>query len=299
MKILYITPQDNRKDYSDDGKEYDFKHISTVIANGILEKFSDIEIEFSNDLHDKSGSISEDQFNAFDLCLCDTTTTSANVSFLAGKAEALNKPIIYLLSHGSRFVPVLRGEHTLTYSEATLEKEFIDELNERINEAKSNPGSVKSSRKKAISKPKAFISYSHNDSTYLNRLMVHLKPLERKGIINIWQDRKIKTGDKWQEKIEDALTQSNIAILLISADFMASDFIVENELPPLLSKAEVKGTKILPVILSHCRFSREDSLNRFQAANSPDNPLSIMSESEREEVYDQIASDIEEALSNS
>jgi hypothetical protein len=79
---------------------------------------------------------------------------------------------------------------------------------------------------------------------------------------------------------------------------MASDFIVENELPPILSNAEVNGTKIIPVILSHCRFSREPTLNRFQAANLPSEPLSTASQEERESIYDKLASEIESALTD-
>jgi len=140
---------------------------------------------------------------------------------------------------------------------------------------------------------KAFISYSHQDRTYLDRLMVHLKPLMRKGLLDVWVDTRIKTGDRWQEAIQNALENSSIAILLISADFMASDFIVDNELPPLLSRAEVKGTKVLPVVLSPCRFDRDPMLSRFQSANPPDRPLSSMSHDEREAVYDRLMSDIE------
>ena len=128
--------------------------------------------------------------------------------------------------------------------------------------------------------------------------MVHLKPLEKKGLIDVWQDTNIKTGDRWREIIDKALSEANIAILMISADFLASDFIIKNELTPILSKAEVKGTKIVPLIVSHCRFSREPTLNRFQAANQPSQPLSLMSEDEREAIYDKLASDIESALSS-
>jgi hypothetical protein len=59
-------------------------------------------------------------------------------------------------------------------------------------------------------------------------------------------------------------------VLLISADFFASDFIDETELPPLLAAAEAKGVRILPVILSASRFARNKNLARFQAVNSPD-----------------------------
>ena len=141
-----------------------------------------------------------------------------------------------------------------------------------------------------------FISYSHRDQDYLERLMVHLRPLEKKGIIDPWVDTRLKIGDKWRKEIENALKQATVGILLLSADFMASDFIIDDELPPLLRAAEEKGTLILPVIVKPCRFAREKSMNEFQAANSPDEPLSLMEESEREFVYDTIAQRIEDAL---
>jgi len=296
MKILYITPSSKRRDHYVENKEYDFPEISKQIKNGIHNYFNDAEIIFASELLNENGTISDESLQQFDLCLCDVTTANPSALFYAGKVEGIKKPIIYFASHESVVLPTVRNNRHLLYSEATIDDEFIDELNNWIKEVKANPESTKSKLEKTPKKPKAFISYSHNDSEYMKRLLVHLKPLERKGLIDIWRDTKIKTGDKWKEKITKALSESNIALLLISADFMASDFIVENELPPLLSKAEVQGTKILPVILSHCRFSREDSLNRFQAANSPDKPLSVMSECEREEIYDKIATDIEVAL---
>ncbi|MCC7142274.1 MAG: toll/interleukin-1 receptor domain-containing protein [Candidatus Eisenbacteria bacterium] len=141
-----------------------------------------------------------------------------------------------------------------------------------------------------------FISYSHKDLEYLERLMVHLRPLEKRGMIDTWVDTRLKIGDKWRKEVENALKQASVGILLISADFLASDFIIDDELPPLLRAAEEKGTLILPVIVKPCRFSREKSLNEFQAANSPDEPLSVLDESEREFIYDTIAQRIEDVL---
>jgi len=138
-----------------------------------------------------------------------------------------------------------------------------------------------------------FISYSHNDSEYLDRLMVHLKPLQRQGIIDPWVDTRLLAGDRWKTEIEKSLNSAKAAILLISADFLASDFIIENELPPLLSNAEKKGTLIIPVILKPCRFLREATLNIFQAINSPDTPLSSMDENEKELIYDTVSQRIE------
>ncbi|MCD4811283.1 toll/interleukin-1 receptor domain-containing protein [bacterium] len=95
-----------------------------------------------------------------------------------------------------------------------------------------------------------FISYSRKDLKWLERLQIHLKPIERKGIINRWDDTMIKVGSKWREEIKTAIINADAAILLVSADFLASDFIVNNELPPLLKLAQMKGIKILPFIVS-------------------------------------------------
>ncbi|NLN57979.1 MAG: toll/interleukin-1 receptor domain-containing protein [Gammaproteobacteria bacterium] len=138
-----------------------------------------------------------------------------------------------------------------------------------------------------------FISYSHVDKDHLKRLHVHLKPLENKGLVDIWDDTKIRTGQKWREVIEIALSKAAIAILVISADFLASDFIIENELPPILKKAELGGTRILPIILKPCRFSRETHLSQFQALNTPDKPLLSLSDIEQEEMWDKLSQTIE------
>ncbi|MEP0262366.1 caspase family protein [Dokdonia sp.] len=143
---------------------------------------------------------------------------------------------------------------------------------------------------------KVFISYSHKDQKWLERIQIHLKPAIREGIVEIWDDTKIESGQNWKSKIDDALKTSNIAILLISADFLASDFIVENELPPLLSSAQNKGTVILPIIVGHCRFKEDINLSSFQAVNNPDKPIEALSKSEQEAIFYKLSIEIEKKL---
>lgn len=130
-----------------------------------------------------------------------------------------------------------------------------------------------------------FISFAHEDRDYLIRLQKHIQVLVNEGVlIDSWDDSRIRAGMIWKDEIELALNKSKIAILLISTDFLASDFIVNNELPLLLKRAERDGITILPLIVNHCRY-QYSLLSDYQAANEIETPLSDLSESEREKVY--------------
>ncbi len=77
----------------------------------------------------------------------------------------------------------------------------------------------------------------------------------------------------WREEIRQAIASAKVAVLLVSADFLASDFIASDELPRLLAKAESEGTVVSPVIISPYRFEETKGLSRFQAVNPPSRPL--------------------------
>ena len=126
-----------------------------------------------------------------------------------------------------------------------------------------------------------------------------MRPLEREGAIEYWDDRSLKGGDLWQVEIQAALARSRMAILLISADFLASEFAMLSELPVLLAAAEKRGTKILPVILKPSRFLRDPRLSGFQAINDPRRPLIGLPEVEQEEVYARLADRIENEVRGS
>jgi hypothetical protein len=90
-------------------------------------------------------------------------------------------------------------------------------------------------------------------------------------------------------EIEQALAAAKVAVLLVSADFLASEFITTNELPSFLAAAKAEGTLILPVIVSPCFFLHTKELQQFQAVNSPNRPLLRMKKAEQEEVFLRVA----------
>ncbi len=130
---------------------------------------------------------------------------------------------------------------------------------------------------------KVFVSYSHKDSEYLTEIRKHFKPFLDK--IEFWDDSRIEPGQKWKDEIKKALHSAKVGILLVSSDFLASDFISTDELPPLLNAAEKDGATILSVILRPCLFEEFHELNQYQALNPPSKPLVKMTESEREDIY--------------
>jgi hypothetical protein len=123
-----------------------------------------------------------------------------------------------------------------------------------------------------------FISYARADSTWLNRLLVHLRPLERARKLDVWHDGKIATGENWRSEIAMALSEASVAILLLTANFLASDFIYEHELQPLVKRMRTNGVVIFPVVVGHCLLDEETDLNGLQLFNDPECPLSRMNE---------------------
>ncbi|MCB1826448.1 MAG: toll/interleukin-1 receptor domain-containing protein [Candidatus Competibacteraceae bacterium] len=134
-----------------------------------------------------------------------------------------------------------------------------------------------------------FVSYSHTDADWLQRLQVHLKPLERTGAIAWWDDTQILPGMVWRDEIEKALNAAAIGVLLVSADFLASNFIANHELPPLLAAAQAKGLTILSLIVGPSQFQNTPELSRFQAVNNPAQPLIGLSKAEQETVLLKLA----------
>ena len=94
-----------------------------------------------------------------------------------------------------------------------------------------------------------FYSYSHKDESLRNELENHLKIMERRGMIDSWHDRQIGAGDDWKERIDDNLQHADIILVLVSSDFIASDYCYEKEMIRALERHEKKEAVLIPVIL--------------------------------------------------
>jgi hypothetical protein len=144
--------------------------------------------------------------------------------------------------------------------------------------------------------PSIFISYSHKDEVWKDRLVGQLKVLELEGAISVWEDRQIETGSDWYGEIEQALNRASLAILLISSDFLTSNFIRSEEVPRLLERRGKEGMRLFPIIVRPCPWARVGWLSKIQVRPKNGKPLASMSDYEAEDTLANIAMEIEEML---
>ncbi len=142
-----------------------------------------------------------------------------------------------------------------------------------------------------------FISYSHADREWVERLQKMIKPLVRSEALRLWDDSRIPPGAKWKAEIEKALASARVALLLVSDDFLASEFVINKELPPLLRAAEHEGLCILWVCLGPC-FYEATPIHDYQAVLPPGEPLEALSPVQQKAALKTIAVAIRDALSS-
>jgi hypothetical protein len=125
-----------------------------------------------------------------------------------------------------------------------------------------------------------FFSYSHEDTRWLDEIKTTLSPAFRGQKIALWDDSKIKSGERWKEKIEEALSRARAAVLIVSRSFLASEFIANDELPYILENAETNGVIPLWVCIEDCLYEGT-GLENYQCLNDPKMPLTSLSPEEQ------------------
>jgi len=124
-----------------------------------------------------------------------------------------------------------------------------------------------------MTRPLIFISYSHKDEAEKDRLLSHLGVLQSAGLMSVWSDDEISAGVNWQQAISQAISQARVAILLITANYLTSDFILGNELPALLKRRQEEGLVVFPVIATACAWRMVDWLARMNVRPKNGRPV--------------------------
>jgi hypothetical protein len=151
-----------------------------------------------------------------------------------------------------------------------------------------------------MTSPTVFISYCHKDEVWKDRLVTHLGVLQQEGLLDLWDDRSIGAGGNWYQKIQEAIAKARVAVLLVSADFLTSNFILSEEVPRLLELQDKEGMRIFPVIIRPCAWKRVKWLARMNLRPKDGKPISSGDEHQIDAdlaaIADEVAAIIESEL---
>jgi tetratricopeptide (TPR) repeat protein len=123
-------------------------------------------------------------------------------------------------------------------------------------------------------RPNVFISYSHKDEDWKDRLVTHLGVSQKQRLLYVWEDRLIGGGDDWYQEIHDAMSAARVAILLVSANSLTSDFILNEEVERLLERRQSEGIRIFPIVIKPCDWEAVAWLRRMNLRPKDGRPLS-------------------------
>lgn len=158
--------------------------------------------------------------------------------------------------------------------------------NECINKVLTSSLEPNKASMSAIQPLKIFYSYSHKDTKLRKKLEKHLKLLERRDFIINWHDRKIEVGDEWKSTLDKKLMTADIILLLISADFLASDYCYDIEVTQAMKQHEEGISVVIPIMLRSCD-STGASFMKLQGL--PINLIPVTKWKDRDEAFTDIA----------
>ncbi|MFY8145286.1 MAG: ORF6N domain-containing protein [Rhodobacter sp.] len=143
--------------------------------------------------------------------------------------------------------------------------------------------------------PDVFICYAHKDEPTRAELVEHLRNLDHLGI-NAWSDRDIPAGNDWLKEIGHILETCDAAVLLVSPQFLNSRFIKTVEVPALLKARADRGALVIPLIVQHCNWQKQEWLSPKQARPWEGKPLKPMKPGARAMILSALALEIQEGL---
>ena len=129
---------------------------------------------------------------------------------------------------------------------------------------------------------RVFYSYSHKDAEFRGELEAHLSLLKRQRLIEDWHDRKIMPGTEWATEIDRELGSADIILLLVSADFLASDFCYGKEMKRAMERHEAGSARVVPIIVRECDWTQAP-FGRLQAL--PKDALPVKSWEDRDSAW--------------
>jgi hypothetical protein len=184
-------------------------------------------------------------------------------------------------------------ENTTIFNDMSMQASAKDI--EQINHLKQleNVIQAPSKESQSVKSVEIFYSYAHEDERLRKKLETHLSLLKQEGLITGWYDREIRAGAEWMHEIEAHLNSAHIILLLVSPDFMASDYCYSIEMKRALERHEARSVRVIPIILRPTDWKKAP-FSKLQVL--PSNQRPITKWPDRDEAFLNVAQDIRKAV---
>lgn len=141
-----------------------------------------------------------------------------------------------------------------------------------------------------------FISYSHKDKKWKERIVRHLQVLAQQGHLETWDDKQIGGGEEWYKKIMRAINECRVAILLVSANSLTSEFILKEEVPRLLALREAGQLRLIPLLIEPCSWQEVKWLQELNVRPGDNLDLLSMKRAAAEKAMAAFASEMSQII---
>ncbi len=142
---------------------------------------------------------------------------------------------------------------------------------------------------------RVLISYSFRDEHWKNRLVCHLKTLEKHDCLDLWDDRRLGLSHAWENQMQEALESANTVILLISANYLTSRFILMDVFFRLLVKRHAEGLSVIPVLIQPCCWNAVEGFESVPVYAPANRALSKQDDYQIEQHLNDLAAAVFEA----
>jgi len=198
-------------------------------------------------------------------------------------------------ANGEDFVPLAKVR------EAVKDKRLYFEYGNKLHAMAGYRDFLSEEERKKMPQKKLFISYASKDSAFMKRLVTHLIPLQKSGVIKVWFDRLMEAGDDWNEAIRYELDQADVVLFWVSPDFLASNYIMDVELPEAVKRADQKQIRLFPFLVRPCLWSKNEALTKYMLPlktlpNSVEKAQILIGDPQNDEAWVQIIAALENLL---
>lgn len=181
-------------------------------------------------------------------------------------------------------VPVMDVEGNIASVEHFLYERLGAEL-QMLDQPKPTPAV-------AGKRTRVFLSYAHADESWRKQVAQQLGVLEKQGLLDLWDDRKIGAGKDWYEEIHTEMSGAKVALLLVSSAFLNSDFILREEVPKLFDKHQEGGMTLFPLVIKPCAWQVVPWLSQLQLRPPDGKAVSLLRAAKRDEALAAVAREL-------